>query len=147
MTEQYARPTRIMLVEDNPGDVLLAKRALRKSGFHHMLDVCMTGEEALRALRKEAGFESRETPNLILLDLNLPMITGYQVLQEIKADPDLKTIPVIIFTSSNADDDVLRAYESSANGYLVKPHSASDFVELAKVLRGHWVRFGVTPPA
>src|ERR671933_2309890 len=123
------RPIEILLVEDNPGDVRLTIEALRESKVRNNLHIARDGVEALEVLR--AGGQSFR-PDLILLDLNLPRKDGRQVLAEIKADPRLKTIPVVILTTSRAEQDVLRTYELQANCYITKPVDLDQFITVVK---------------
>ena len=105
----------LLLVEDNPGDVRLTQEALKEGDMNHELTVVSDGEEALKFLRKEAPYENRPLPDLIFLDLNLPKKTGIEVLKDIKAEPDIRMIPVLILTTSEADQDIQAAYQSKAN--------------------------------
>src|SRR5690349_14544637 len=123
-----ARPIEILLVEDNPGDVRLTIEALRESKVRNNLHVATDGVEAMTFLRRGGQHADVVRPDLILLDLNLPRKDGRQVLAEIKADPGLKTIPVVVFTTSRAEQDVLRSYELQANCYISKPVDLEQFM-------------------
>jgi CheY-like chemotaxis protein len=120
----------VLLVEDDPGDVLLVREAFSERGLVNRLDVVGDGVEALRYVRGEGDYEGRETPDLILLDLNLPRKSGAEVLAEIKSDPALAMIPVIVLTTSKADEDVMRAYRDHANAYVTKPADFARFREI-----------------
>jgi CheY-like chemotaxis protein len=122
---------KILLVEDDPGDVVLVREALAEREPPLTLDVVGDGVEALSYIRGEGAYASRARPDLILLDLNLPRKSGGEVLAEIKGDPALRTIPVIILTTSQADEDVLRAYRGHANAYVSKP---SDFARFRDIV-------------
>ena len=111
----------VLLVEDDPGDVLLTQEAFAQHGLDVRLHVAGDGEEATRLLRRADGFAGAPRPALILLDLNLPRRSGLEVLAELKADPDLRTIPVVVLTTSQAEQDILRSYQLHANAYIVKP--------------------------
>ncbi|MEZ5669755.1 MAG: response regulator [Alphaproteobacteria bacterium] len=128
----------ILLVEDNPGDVLLTREALRRSGLSNVLSVVDDGDKAIRYLRRAAGFERSKRPQLILLDLNLPGTDGREVLQEIKADDDLKTIPVVVMTSSDDEADVTRSYQAHANCYVTKPHGMDGFDTVLASIERFW---------
>lgn len=129
----------ILLVEDNEGDVILTKEAFEDAKLRNNLHVARDGAQALDFLYKRDGFEGAKTPDIVLLDLNLPKVHGKDVLQEIKSDPDLKKIPVIILTSSEADRDVLDSYELNANCYVVKPVDAVKFMEVIQQVESFWV--------
>src|SRR2546428_6228012 len=111
----------VLLVEDNPGDVRLTMEALHEAKMHNSVYVAQDGVEALAFLRKQGKYAEMPRPDLILLDLNLPRKNGREVLEEIKTDEDLKCIPVVVLTSSSAEQDVLRAYKLNANCYVTKP--------------------------
>lgn len=131
-------PVNILLVEDNPADVDLTREAFEQSQFRSNLHVAVDGIEALRFLRKEGPFHGVPRPELILLDLNLPKKDGREVLSVIKQDPDLRTIPVVVLTSSAASDDVLRSYQLHANSYVQKPANFSRFMEVVKAIEIFW---------
>ncbi len=120
MTEDQPRVINVLLVEDDPGDVLMTREAFDEY-LHNRLDVVTDGAEALSYLRCEGSYAEAPRPDLILLDLNLPRRDGREVLREVKADPDLRHIPVIVLTTSQAEEDVLRSYQLHANAYVTKP--------------------------
>ena len=131
----------ILLVEDNPGDVLLTQVAFQKAKVVNALHVVNDGESALRFLRAEGEFQGQRRPDLVLLDLNLPGLSGQEVLAQLKADPALRTIPVVVLTSSSDERNVLRSYSNHANAYVTKPVDSPQLVELVSRLDGFW--FGV----
>src|SRR5438477_1220351 len=128
------RPIDILLVEDNPGDVRLTIEGLKEGKVRNKLHVARDGVEALAFLRQEGEFADAVRPDLILLDLNLPRKDGREVLADIKADPDLKTIPVVVLTTSRADQDVLQSYQLQANCYITKPVDLEQFIGVVKSL-------------
>lgn len=136
----------ILLVEDNPADVRLTKEALVNGKVKHDLRVVSDGVEALAFLRHQGPFRKAPTPDLILLDLNLPLKDGRQVLAEIKSDPDLMRIPVIILTTSQAEEDILEAYNLYANGYIVKPVDLEQFFGVIRHIKEFWMSIVALPP-
>lgn len=135
----------MLLVEDNPGDVHLIREAVRASDLQVTLHVVRDGQQALDFLQHKPPFENAPRPDAIMLDLNLPQRSGHQVLESIKHDPDLLRIPVIILTSSSAEDDVLKAYNHHANCYIVKPGDYTGFVLMIQRLRDFWQQTVVLP--
>lgn len=129
----------ILLVEDNPGDVRLAKEALKESKVRNRLFVVEDGVEAMAFLRKQGKYSGVPHPDLILLDLNLPRKSGREVLAEIKSDEDLKHIPVVILTVSRADEDVMKCYNHHANCYITKPLDFNQFMEVTKSIEEFWL--------
>ena len=129
----------ILLVEDNPGDVLLTQEAFQEGRLAHRLSVAEDGEEALRFLRKEGKYRDAPRPDLILLDLNVPKKDGRELLAEVKSDPQLRHIPVIVLTTSDAEQDVWRAYKLHANCYLTKPVRMDDFLEKVRSVEEFWL--------
>jgi len=127
-----ARPVEILLVEDDPGDVLLTREALALESDGTTLHVVDDGVEALAFLRRGRAHRGAPRPDLILLDLNLPRMDGREVLAEIKADADLRRIPVVVLTTSEADEDVLRSYNLHANAYVTKPVDLEDFTRAVR---------------
>jgi|SRR5580700_4453920 CheY-like chemotaxis protein len=143
--EDRGRPAELLLVEDNYGDVLLTQEAFRSAKIGNNLAVAVDGEEALAMLRKEGRYHAQPTPDLILLDLNLPRMDGREVLKTVKSDPVLHTIPVIVLTSSSAEIDVLRSYELMANGYIVKPVTFDRLKEVVALIESFWFTVVVLP--
>lgn len=133
------RPIEILLVEDSPGDVRLTQEALRENKIRNRLWVVQDGAEALDFLRRSGEFRDAVRPNLILLDLNLPKKDGREVLAEIKEDSDLKRIPVVVLTTSQAEQDVLRSYNLHANCYIVKPVDLHQFINIVRSIEGFWL--------
>jgi two-component system response regulator len=138
-------PIEVLLVEDNPADAELTRLALEESNFQIHLQVVEDGVAALAFLRRQKKYHNATMPNLILLDLNLPKKSGHEVLVEIKADIDLKRIPVIILTTSLADEDILRAYNAHANCYIPKPVSFSQFTQVIHSLESFWFTIVALP--
>jgi chemotaxis family two-component system response regulator Rcp1 len=138
-------PFVILLVEDNPADVRLTREALVNGKVQHELHVARDGAEAISFLQRQGSFQQAPRPDLILLDLNLPRKDGREVLAEIKANPDLRSIPVIILSSSEAEEDVLKAYGLHANGYIVKPVDLDQFFRVVKQIKDFWMSIVVLP--
>lgn len=136
----------ILLVEDNPGDVRLTQIALRDSKIRNSLSVVMDGIEALEFLRREGKFADAEIPDIILLDLNLPRKNGREVLEEIKADDELKRIPVVVLTTSDDEKDILATYNLHANCYITKPVDLARFIEIVKSIEYFWLTIVKLPP-
>lgn len=136
------RVIHILLVEDSPGDVLLTREALREAKVANELHVAKDGEEAMAFLRD--GEKVR--PDIVLLDLNLPRKDGREVLAEIKGDPDLRRIPVIVLTTSTADEDILQAYDHHVNSYIRKPVDLDKFLRVVRSIEDYWVGFVALPP-
>lgn len=143
--ESKRRPTRLLLVEDNPGDIILTKRAFKEARLENELTVASSGEEALKALRQEGPYASQPLPDLVLLDLNLPQMSGKDVLKEIKADPVLKSIPVVILSSSKAEQDVTHVYALHSNGYIAKPATLEGFKSMVQKVEAFWFTLNVFP--
>ena len=135
----------ILLVEDNPGDVMLTQEAFREGEFPYRLSVAEDGEQALRFLRREDGFRNAPRPDLILMDLNLPKKDGRELLAEVKSDPALGHIPVIVLTMSEADQDIVRAYKLHANCYLTKPIRMDEFLRMMKSIEEFWLNLARLP--
>jgi two-component system, chemotaxis family, response regulator Rcp1 len=136
--EARSRPAQLLLVEDNYGDVLLTREAFRGAKLSNNLSVAGDGEEALSMLRREGCHAGQPTPDVILLDLNLPRMDGREVLQAIKTDPELRRIPVIVLTSSKAEVDILKTYDLGANGYIVKPVTFERLQEIVASIESFW---------
>ena len=129
----------VLLVEDDPGDVLMTKEAFEHYKLRNVLHVVTDGERALQFLRRTGGYADAPRPGLILLDLNLPRLDGLEVLAELKADPELKVIPVVILTTSQAQQDVLRSYALHANAYVSKPVDFETFMEVIRQIDNFFV--------
>jgi CheY-like chemotaxis protein len=127
-----ARPIDILLVEDDPGDVLITQEALEHSKVTNTLAIVGDGVEAISYLRREGEYADVTRPDLILLDLNLPKRDGREVLEEIKSDPELRRIPVVVLTTSGAEEDILRSYDLHANAFVTKPVDFERFVEVVR---------------
>jgi len=136
----------ILLVEDSAADVRLTQEALRHTKLINRLNVASDGVEALAMLRKQGCYATAPRPDMILLDLNLPKKNGRAVLAEIKDDPDLKRIPVVIITSSAAEEDVVRSYDLHANCYITKPLELENFVQVVRAVEEFWVGIVQLPP-
>ena len=135
----------ILLVEDNPADVLLTKEAFKSSTIVDQLLVVEDGEKALAFLKKEGEYENAITPDLILLDLNLPKIDGREVLIELNLDSNLRRIPVIVLTSSSLEKDIMSSYDNSANSYIVKPIELDKFVKIVEAIESFWFSMSTLP--
>ncbi len=133
------RPPFILLVEDNPADVRLMAEAFKESRFDYHLRIANNGVVCMNYLKKKSGFANSRTPDLIILDLNLPKKDGRTVLAEIKQDIGLKRIPIIVFSMSQAEEDILMSYELNANCFINKPVDLNDFMEVIKVIKNFWL--------
>ncbi len=129
----------VLLVEDDPGDVLLIREAFEHNKVHNTLHVASDGEQALSFLRREDGHADAPRPDLILLDLNLPRKDGREVLAEVKADDNLRTIPVVVLTTSEAEEDILRSYDLHANAYVTKPVDFEAFIDVVRQIDDFFV--------
>jgi chemotaxis family two-component system response regulator Rcp1 len=138
-TQEYGKPIDILLVEDNAGDSRLAVEALKESKLRNNLHIVVDGMEAMDFLYKRGKYAQVPRPDLILLDLNLPKKDGREVLAEIKSDPDLKRIPVVILTISKAEEDVLKTYNLHANCFITKPLDLNQFVTVVKSIEDFWL--------
>ncbi|HEX5840494.1 MAG TPA: response regulator [Anaerolineales bacterium] len=145
MSNRTTRPIEILLVEDNPGDVRLTREALHDAKVRNNMMVATDGVEALAYLRQEGQYAGTTRPDLILLDLNLPRINGFEVLDTIKEDADLKRIPVIILTTSQAEQDIVRSYNLYANAYVTKPVDLEQFIRVIKAIEGFWLEIVKLP--
>lgn len=134
------RPIRILLVEDSPGDVNLTREALHQAKVANELCVVGDGVEALQYLRGEGQFQGHPAPDLMLLDLNLPRKDGREVLEEVKTDPDLKHIPVIVLTTSSDESDILQSYRLHANAFVTKPVAFDQFITALQQFEGFWLQ-------
>ncbi|WP_433515640.1 response regulator [Nonomuraea sp. CA-143628] len=133
------RPIEVLLVEDDQGDVLLTKEAFDFNKVRNRLHVVNDGEQAMAFLRREDGYQDAPTPDLILLDLNLPRMGGLEVLTEVKADAELRTIPVVILTTSEAEEDILHSYRLHANAYVSKPVDFEQFIRVVRQIDDFFV--------
>jgi len=137
--DTLGRPIEILLVEDNPGDVRLTIEALKEGKVRNHLSVARDGVEALSFLRREGPHASASRPDLILLDLNLPKKDGREVLAEIKEDSRLRRIPVVVLTTSKAEEDILRTYDLHANCYITKPVDLEQFISVVRSIDDFWL--------
>ena len=140
-------PIEILLVEDNPGDVDLAREALETGKVRNTLNVVGDGEAALAFLRRQGQYAGVPRPGLVLLDLNLPRKDGREVLSEIKTDPHLRRIPVVILTSSKAEEDILKTYDLHANCFITKPIDLNQFIKVVQAIEDFWFTIVQLPSA
>ena len=140
------RPIEILLVEDNPGDVRLTIEALKEGKVRNNLSVARDGVEALAFLRRQGSYSEASRPDLILLDLNLPKKDGREVLADIKNDPLLRRIPVVVLTTSKAEEDILRTYDLHANCYITKPVDLEQFISVVRSIDDFWLSVVRLPP-
>ncbi len=145
MTLGDSRPVQILLVEDNPADAGLTQEAIRDTEFRYQLHLAEDGEEAMEFLYKEGEFADVPRPDLILLDLNLPGMDGREVLAEIKSDEDLGSIPVVVLTTSTAQQDLLYSYGLRANSYVNKPIDRDRFNDMIKSVMEYWINISTLP--
>lgn len=146
MNELTAKIADILLVEDNPGDVRLTREALKESKISNNLHVVTDGVQAMDFLKRQGEHAGAIRPDLVLLDLNLPRMDGREVLAEIKADPELRRIPVVIMTSSEAEQDILTTYNLNANAYVTKPLDLEQFVRVVHSIEEFWLSIVKLPP-
>lgn len=139
------KPIEVLLVEDDPGDVLITREALAESKVTNVLHVVGNGEDALRFLRREDPFTDAPRPGLILLDLNLPRVDGHEVLSVIKTDPELLRIPVVVLTTSQSAEDVARTYDLHANAYVSKPVDFDRFLEVIRQIDNFYISVVTLP--
>lgn len=144
-SEPPQRPFEVLLVEDNPGDARLTREALREARAAVRLSVVSDGEEALAFLRRQGPHASAPQPDLVLLDLNLPRMTGREVLAAVRADPALRGLPVIVMTTSRAERDVRDCYELGASCYVVKPVDLDEFLRLVRAIEDFWFHVALLP--
>lgn len=133
------RPVEILLVEDNEGDVGLVEEVFEEGRINNKINVAEDGEEAMQFLNREGKFTNAPRPDLILLDLNLPKKDGREVLKEIKEDDNLKLIPVVVLTTSKAEEDILKSYNLHANSYITKPVDFEQFIKVIKSIEDFWL--------
>jgi CheY-like chemotaxis protein len=140
------KPIHILLVEDNEGDVLLIKEAFQEASIVNNISTVNNGEKAIQFLGKSAPYEDEMSPDLILLDVNLPRKNGYEVLEYVKTNDRLKQIPVIILTTSADDKDILKSYKNYANCFITKPVNVDDFLKTVAKIENFWVQLIKLPP-
>ena len=145
--QAMGKAVEILLIEDNPGDVRLTLEALHEGKVKNNLVVATDGETALAILRREGAHAEAPRPDLILLDLNLPKKDGREVLAEIKADEQLRCIPVVVLTTSKSEEDVLRSYQLNANCYITKPVDLEQFIRVVRAIEDFWLTLVVLPHA
>ena len=143
---QSVTPIEVLLVEDDPGDVLMTKEAFEEHKVGNRLNVVPDGVDALAYLRREGPYADAARPDLILLDLNLPRVDGREVLAEIKKDESLRSIPVVVLTTSQADEDILRSYQLHANAYVTKPVDFDQFIRVVRQIDNFFVSVVKLPP-
>jgi CheY-like chemotaxis protein len=143
--EEKMKPVEMLLVEDNPGDARLAIEALKDAKVHNNLSWVQDGVEAMAFLRREGEYSDAPRPDVILLDLNLPKKDGREVLADVKADDDLRRIPVVILTVSGAEEDIVKTYNLHANCYIRKPIDLDQFIEVVKAIKDFWLSIVILP--
>lgn len=146
-TAVMTKSIEILLVEDNPADIRLAKEALKDGKVMNNLSVVTDGMEALNFLRQTGKYSDSPVPELILLDLNLPKKSGLEVLQVIKADPSIKRIPVVVLTTSKAEEDIVKSYNLNANCFITKPIDLKQFLDVVKTIEEFWLTIVSLPPS
>lgn len=139
LKDTLSTPIEILLVEDNPGDIRLTQEVLNEGKVHNSLSIVENGVQAISFLRKENEYLDAPTPDLILLDLNLPKKDGREVLLDIKNDPELKKIPVVVLTTSQSEEDILKVYDLNANCYISKPVDFGEFIDVVKSIEDFWL--------
>ena len=145
-TQPQAKQLHILLVEDNPGDVRLTRESLADNKIMVNMDVASDGVEAMAFLRKQGKYKDAPEPDLILLDLNLPLKDGREVLSDIKNDPELHRIPVVILTTSAAESDIIKSYNLHANAYVTKPLDIEQFSRITRSIEEFWLTIVKLPP-
>jgi len=144
--EESHKSIEILLVEDNPGDIRLTKEAFKIGKINNNMHVTMDGEEAMDFLNRRGSHTDAPRPDIILLDLNLPKKDGREVLKEIKSDENLKSIPVVILTTSSSEEDILRTYDLHANCYITKPVDLDKFLAIVQMIEDFWLTVVKLPP-
>jgi len=139
-------PIDILIIEDNPADIRLVQEILKKGKMIIKLHAALDGIEAMEYLRKEGQYKDANRPDLILLDLNMPRKDGREVLEEVKSDDDLKSIPVVVMTISKAEEDILKSYNLHANAYIVKPIELNQFMNVVRSIEDFWLTIVKLPP-
>ena len=147
MNNKFERPVEILLVEDNEADVRLTREGIKEAKINNNLNVVYDGEEALEYLHRKGKYANATEPDLVLLDLNLPKKDGREVLQEIKSDERLKRIPVVVLTTSQAEQDILKSYNLHANCYVTKPIDLEQFIDVVKSIESFWFSIVKLPTA
>jgi len=145
MTSTVSRQLEILMVDDNPGDVRLTREVLRESALQPHLSAVVDGAQALEYLHRHGPYRDAVRPDVILLDLNLPKKDGREVLAEIKGDPELRRIPVVVLTTSNADDDVKQSYDLHANCFVTKPIALDQFTRVIQQIEAFWLTIAQLP--
>ena len=145
-SEEPGVPIEILLVEDNPGDIRLTREVLKDAKLCNNMSVATNGEEALAILRQQGEHESAPRPGLVLLDLNLPGMSGREVLAEAKSDPELRRIPVVVLTTSRAEQDILESYDLHANAFISKPVDLDSFIAVVRGIQEFWLSVVKLPP-
>lgn len=145
MTDMQSKTVNILLAEDNEGDIFLTRKAFEKANFSHEIHIAKDGEEALDFVFQRGNFAVKPRPDIIFLDMNMPKKDGKEVLREIKENESLRRIPVIVLTSSKAEQDVLKAYDLHANSYMVKPLDLGKFQETVQAVENFWFKAVVLP--
>jgi CheY-like chemotaxis protein len=145
-SREGVRLIQILLVEDSPADVELTQQALLEAKVANEVSVVSDGKAAMEFVHRSGAYQDAPRPDLILLDLNLPKKDGRQVLKEIKSDPDLARIPIVVLTTSAADKDVLSSYDHHVNSYIRKPIRFEDFIEMVRSIDNYWLGFVSLPP-
>jgi chemotaxis family two-component system response regulator Rcp1 len=140
-------PVDILLVEDNPGDVRLTQEAFAEARINNDLHVVNDGEAALEFIEQRADYADAPRPDLVLLDLNLPKVDGLEVLEQVKNDETLRTIPIVVLTSSEAEEDIVQSYEQHTNAYLTKPIDPGEFVDVIRSFEEFWLTLVQLPPS
>ncbi len=143
--DKESRQIETLLVEDNPGDARLTQEAMRAAKMTNILHVVEDGEQAMEFLRRRSRFKDAPRPDLILLDLNLPKKDGRSVLAEVKTDPDLRRIPVVVLTTSRSEEDVMQAYDMHANAYVTKPVNLEQFMRIVGLIDEFWLKVVTLP--
>jgi len=146
MTYTAVQPIQILLVEDSPADIRLTQEVMREARIANDLHIVADGEQAMGFLHREEGYADSPRPDLVLLDLNLPRKDGREVLRELKSDPDLQTIPVIILTTSNSEGDIAASYEAHANAYITKPVDLIELLGVVRSIEDFWLTIVSLPP-
>lgn len=144
--EPVGRPVQILLVEDNPGDVRLMQEALKEAKVRNTVHVAMDGEEAMAFLLQQGKHKDAQRPDVVMLDLNLPKKGGLDVLREMKEDAELRRIPVVVVTTSRAEQDIVKSYNLHANCYVTKPVDLNQFLEVVRAIEGFWLSIVKLPP-